>query len=380
MKFLQIHNFYPAYLAQHYAAQPHLLDATHDDQMQSLLADGFSAGHMWAPALASSGHTTRLLITSDVVSQFRWAQENIEQLRLKKKSAWVREIALEQVNRFQPDVLHLADPITFDMDFVRSLKQRPQWVIGWRAAPTPEAVDWKGMDLFLSHLDTCVKFAWRHGVRDARTFYPGFPRWVADKVAAESREYDLVFSGQWSPDHERRNKLITKLAKASLGKDRPFSFGLFLECSDPASLPDAVRKLNQGSRWGMEMYRALRRGRVVLNAEIDMARGNAGNMRLFETTGVGSCLLTEHHANVGQYFDPTKEIVTFKGAEDCLQKLHNLLDHPEHIDAFARAGQSRCLSEHETGARMKALLALLDHRPNPVAAWTRRTIQRLSAR
>jgi hypothetical protein len=326
------------------------------------------------------GHETQLVIANDIIAQTRWAAENLKKLKLKKKSEWIQAIALEQANRFQPDVLHLGDPVALDMSFVRRLRHRPRRVIGWRAAPTPDTVDWKGMDLLLSHLDVGLNFAWQHGVRDARHFYPGFPRWVADAVSHESKEHDLVFCGQWSPDHERRNKLIVKLAKAAVKKDRPFRFGLFLECADPSKLPDAVRRLNQGSRWGMEMHRELKRGRVVLNAEFDRAGGSAGNMRFFEATGVGSCLLTEHQANVDRYFVPGKEIQTFKGADDCVAKLHHLLDHPEKLDAMAEAGQQRCLTEHESAVRIRALLALLEERSNTLQGWVRRSVQRFASR
>ncbi len=380
MKFFQVHTFYSAYLARHYAQQPSLLEASHEQQITALLSDGFGVAHMWAPALAQMRHTTKLVIANDVISQFQWSAENIDHLKLKKKSEWVREIVLEQINRFEPDVLHLGDPVAFDMNFIRRLKKRPKWVIGWRAAPTPDTVDWKGMDLMLSHLDGGLKFAWKHGVRDARQFYPGFCKWVADAVQDETKTYDLVFCGQWTDDHQRRNKLLTKLAKASKDTKHPFSFGLFLECADPAKLPDAVRNLNQGSRWGMDMYRAIRSGRVVLNAEIDMARGNAGNMRLFEATGIGSCLLTEHHDNVDRYFKPESEVVTFSGSDECLSKLRELLGQPERATAIARAGQRRCLSEHESSTRMKALLELLDHKPNRLTTWFRRAMNRFTTR
>jgi hypothetical protein len=380
MKFLQIHSFYDAYLARHYAAKPELIDASHEAQIRALLADGFGIAHMWAPILAAKGHETQLVIANDVVSQLSWAQENIEGLKLKKKSEWVQEIALEQVNRFQPDVLHLGDPVLFDMGFVRKLKRKPTWVIGWRAAPTPDHVDWKGMDLLLSHLESGVKFAWKRGVRDARLFYPGFTRSMADAVAAEPAKYDVVFCGQWSDQHTRRNKLIAKVAKASLSKERPFSFGLFLECGNPDELPSAVKQLNQGSRWGMDMHRSLRQGRIVLNAEIDMAKGNAGNMRFFEATGVGSCLLTEHQENVGRYFESDKEIVTFSNADDCLIKIHDLLGNPERLESIANAGQRRCLSQHESGRQMDALLAMLANKPTGPLAWAKRRWNQYSNR
>ena len=37
--------------------------------------------------------------------------------------------------------------------------------------------------------------------------------------------------------------------------------------------------------------------------------GSAGNIRMFEITGVGSCLLTENFNNIPQLFDIDKEVV-----------------------------------------------------------------------
>ena len=376
LRFLQLHTFYPAYLAQLHASQPGLFQLSYQDQLAAILADGFGAAHMWAPVLQGQGHEAMLVIGNNVVSQFQWASENLPALKMKKKSAWMHEIALQQVEQFDPDVLYLGDPVSFDMSFVSRLKKRPKWVVGWRAAPSPETVDWSGMDLMLSHLPPCLREAKGRGVLETMEFYPGFPRWVADAVADTASEYDLVFCGQWSDAHEKRNNLLAKLAKAALGKDQPFSFGLFLECADPSSLPDAVRKLNQGGRWGMEMYRTLRKGRVALNAEINMGRGHAGNMRLFEATGCGVCTLTEHHSNISRYFEPDKEVVTFKGADDCLAKLRQLIAERDKRDAIAAAGQQRCLGEHAIERRMELLAALLKRPATGPAAWLRRTLHR----
>ncbi len=376
LRFLQLHTFYPAYLAQLYASQPRLFQMDYEDQLSVILADGFGAAHMWAPVLKAQGHEAMLVIGNNVVSQFQWAAENLQALKMKKKSAWLHEIALQQVEHFDPDVLYLGDPVTFDMNFVRRLKKRPKWVVAWRAAPSPDTVDWSGIDLMLSHLPPCLQEAREKGVRETKEFYPGFPRWVADEVAETQPEYDLVFCGQWSDAHEKRNNLISKLAKAALSKEHPFSFGLFLESADPSKLPEAVRKLNQGGRWGMDMYRTLRKGRVALNAEINMGRGHAGNMRLFEATGCGVCTLTEHHSNISRYFQPDEEVVTFKGADDCLGKLRQLMADDSGRRAIAAAGQQRCLGEHAIERRMEQLAALLKQPSSGPAAWLRRTLQR----
>ena len=64
----------------------------------------------------------------------------------------------------------------------------------------------------------------------------------------------------------------------------------------PASSP--LHRCFQGEVWGADMYQALRRSSITLNSHIDMAGREAGNMRLFEATGVGAFLLTDFKDNL----------------------------------------------------------------------------------
>ena len=69
-------------------------------------------------------------------------------------------------------------------------------------------------------------------------------------------------------------------------------------------------------------------------------------MRLFEATGVGTCLLTDWKQNLSEIFAPDLEVTTYKTAEECVDKVKWLLDHPKERKAIAEAGQARTLKEH----------------------------------
>ncbi|MDQ3755068.1 MAG: glycosyltransferase, partial [Acidobacteriota bacterium] len=86
---------------------------------------------------------------------------------------------------------------------------------------------------------------------------------------------------------------------------------------------------------------------------IDISPVSASNMRLFEATGVGSCLLTDWRANISTLFEPDREVVTYRNAEECIEKATYLLDHESERQQIARAGQRRTLREH-TYARWAA--------------------------
>lgn len=94
------------------------------------------------------------------------------------------------------------------------------------------------------------------------------------------------------------------------------------------------------------MLRVLQRSRVTFNAHTDEGRGYIGNMRLFEATGVGTCLLTDTGANLSDLFVEDQEVVTYRSLEECIEKQRYLLAHDDIRRQIALAGQKRTLKDH----------------------------------
>jgi spore maturation protein CgeB len=97
---------------------------------------------------------------------------------------------------------------------------------------------------------------------------------------------------------------------------------------------------------GMEMYNLLYQSKVTFNKHTDQAWGDVGNMRMFEATGVGACLLTDNGANMLDLFEPDKEVVTYSCKDEAIEKVTYLLDHPAEAAQIAKAGQARTLQDH----------------------------------
>ena len=81
-------------------------------------------------------------------------------------------------------------------------------------------------------------------------------------------------------------------------------------------------------------------------------------MRLFEVTGVGSCLLTDEKDNLGQLFT-TDEVVTYTTPEDCIEKIEWLLTHEREREKIALRGQQRTLKDHTFAQRVKQFCKIL---------------------
>ncbi|ETR67608.1 MAG: hypothetical protein OMM_05050 [Candidatus Magnetoglobus multicellularis str. Araruama] len=344
LRFMQIHTFYTLYLHTLYQKNPSLKKASYQKQIQALLYDGFSVIHMYTPYMQQYGYETLLVIANNPFSQSQWLREN--NMTIENENNWMLEIVQKQVETMKPDILYLSDSIAFDSHFLRKLSWKPRLVFGWRGSNIPSTTDWSDFDFILSHLSVCRKRALEIGSKSVEHFYPGFSPYLAEQVKDQPKLWDVVFSGQVSVLHQKRNQYINKVFQASVNKEKKFSTGFFLPPYKPGLLHPEIDKFNFGARWGLEMYRALKAGRIVINAEIDLACGEAGNMRLFETTGVGAFLLTEYHDNIHQYFEPGVEIETFKNENEMIEKIHYYLKNDAKRESIAMRGHQRCLKDY----------------------------------
>jgi spore maturation protein CgeB len=107
-----------------------------------------------------------------------------------------------------------------------------------------------------------------------------------------------------------------------------------------------------------EYYRLVAESKLVLNLHRD-EDADIGNIRCFEVTGLGSCLVTDRGTELREFFDVENDIVSFETADECAEKVNYLLQHPEEIERIARNGQRKTLSRHTVGHRCKAVAAKL---------------------
>jgi len=80
--------------------------------------------------------------------------------------------------------------------------------------------------------------------------------------------------------------------------------------------------------------------------------------RDFEIPMSGALYLTEHHPELESVFVPGKEIVTYTGFEDLLEKIRYLLAHPDAAEEIRLAGYRRALTEHTWEMRFAKVFSL----------------------
>lgn len=355
LRVMQADSFYSAYLTQFYQNSSHLAQADYKTQTESLFRGGFSAIHALAPYLANIGCVTDYSISNCLPLQKSWAQEH--HIPFSQDAAtWEKDMLRQRVAWFKPDVLYIADPILFDAQFLASLSFQPRCIVAWRAADIPFGIDWTGYDIMLSGLPRLLALAESLGVKKGVMFQPGMPPWIARAVETIPQDTDVVFVGSISPSqHVHRLALLDTIAQAAT--QYGFSFAAHLLCN-PGCLTPALRPFVRPPVFGLEMHKALRRGRIVIDdrayhglvmpdgsKKLNLGGDDTSNMRLFEGTGGGSLVLTEALPGVARYFEPGTEIATYTSHSHAVEQIVYFLQHEEECTRLAKAGQKRCLGE-----------------------------------
>ncbi|MBW1728368.1 MAG: glycosyltransferase [Deltaproteobacteria bacterium] len=321
---------------------------------------------MIAPYMVQVGYESQLVIANCQQAQFQWLKENSGYPL--QSNNWIEEIVIRQIEDFKPDILYLADPIQFEGKFLRKLNHQPKLVLGWRAALVQHDIDWSGFDVMLSSLRPLLEFAVKRGVKYGELFAPGFPPSIVERVQGITPSKDIVFVGQYTQiQHAKRGYYLQQIARTAADKGYTCAFHL---SGQREIIPTTLKRYLYNPVYGLEMHKALRVGRIAFDSrgdififnknknnrsKIDISGKDPVNMRIFEATGSGVFLLTEHFQNVSKFFEVGKEIETFTDEKELIEKIEFYIEHPDIREKIARRGQEKCLKYHSIECRAREL-------------------------
>lgn len=380
IKLLKASSYYPAYLNWFYARHTHLELASYAEQHAALMADGFSLSDSWSRHLgrAEGNFEVQELVVNAAPLQKRWARENGFSFR---EEHWLSDIFLEQFRRFGPRVLYAHAP-EVDAGLRARCKQSsasPLFVITYDGIARNHRRMIEGADLIITCLQSSALYYRSEGA-NAHWMMFGFDPALADRLDRSLRPCDVSFVGGLAVriGHQARAKMLDEIARSvslqtwisGLPTDGELlrqwlSFARHAEWDGFAEFPTAalaarrLRKLNQGEVFGREMLSTLAASRLTLNIHIAAAGEQAANIRLFESTGVGTCLVTDWKKNMSELFEPDREVVVFRSAAEAVEKISYLLAHEGERRAIAVRGRARALRSHNYADRLAELEAVL---------------------
>jgi hypothetical protein len=347
MRILIVDTCYSPFLAAHYASRPGLAGEPYDVQWRALMGTFFGTADAYSYNLAKLGHQAHEVVVDCEPLQAAWAREH----GLADASA--EQVLLHQFAQLEPDVVYIQNLHVLSDETLRALRRPGVLVAGQIASEAPPPERLRMYDLLLTSFPHFVEPFRKLGV-ESEYLRIGFDQRVLEQVAGVEKEHEIVFVGALNRiRHRRGNTLLARAARTL-----PVEFwGYDLRGWPPWSV---IRRRYHGQAWGLEMFRVLASAEVVLNRHIQAAREYANNMRLFETTGVGSLLVTDEKANLHELFEPGREVVTYASADELVEKARHYLDNEDELRAVAAAGHARTLREHTYETRMRELVPILE--------------------
>jgi hypothetical protein len=255
-----------------------------------------------------------------------------------------------QIKQYRPDVLYSMAIETIGSEFLHRVRGYYRLAVMQHAAPLP-AHGFAEYDLGLSSLPNQVDHFRKIGM-NAELFRLGFEPKVLSSLIKHEKCFDIAFVGGIGGYHQRGTETLEKLCEQ-------FNVVLWGYGIENVRARSALQESYHGSLWGAEMYQTLCDAKIVFNRHINVAQDYANNMRLYETTGVGSFLLTDHKRNLAEMFEPGQEVVAYRNPEECVELTRYYLEHKNEREVIARAGQQRTLREHTYYHRMEELIKIV---------------------
>jgi hypothetical protein len=392
MRLCHITTLYGCYLQSFYENRPGLRNAPYEVQHTALLEDSFGRIGALSAALPRYGYEVKEIVANARPEQYAWAGEN--GFRTPNRE-WVCSITLKQLEQWRPDVVFFDDPVTFSGEFIKDLRSRCRcirMVLGFNGSPYYLLDSIRQYDVLLSPTKSWVASFEKQGFR-CQQFAQAFNTSVLSDLPERTPvDEEVLFVGgllRAKGYHLIRERVLEAIAKAlpirihspsaALSPVRDWlhtnirrmvydGLGLLRSCGVSSERLKTLPVVGRAGAWesrpmrqinpllrpllrpplfGRALYRAQRKSAVTLNIHADIAGQMGGNnMRIFEATGVGTCLLTDANDNLRSVFEVDREVVAFGSPEECLEKARWLLDHPREREAIALAGQARTLRDH----------------------------------
>ncbi|MDH3691160.1 MAG: glycosyltransferase [Gammaproteobacteria bacterium] len=356
-----------------------------------LMEDCFGWVDYWKRALEKHGYAVWDLIGNAEMLQKVWSKEHGINYA---EDNWLKEIVAAQITHYKPEVLFVNDYNIYPASFLRQIRQNCtsiKLVVGWCGAPYRDAGIFSECDIVLTNIARVVEDLRGAGVV-AEKMHHAFAPILLDRVNRNKDALsDFVFIGSvflQDKFHIKRAQILADLLETTDIEiwGQVGAAGLNAKAKGKPGIRGLVRKIYEGMNgkrgngefteddkqnvlklrahirspvYGLQMFEKLHNSRITFNSHIDISLNESSNMRLFEATGVGSCLMTENSKNITEIFDPDTEVVTYENATDAAEKVVYLLENEDLRKRIAGAGQRRTLRDHNFDVRAQAMNELI---------------------
>ena len=387
MKIAFLSSIYPAHAEKIYRENPSLKNKSSEEQMEFIRWHALSSYVRWFELLEKKGFATCAFNHNLPEVALAWAKENQFE---PKSNDNIREIGLEKIKRFKPDLIFCRSPNTylnnhFLHELIDLLSKKPK-LIAWYGANCGDEEIFRYFDLTLTNSKHLVNLLRKKDIK-ADFLQHAFDPIILDKIRIPVERLNRVaFFGNLdvsANDFRERTKLLEEVSekinildvygtckaptlneatKHTLLKVRQEISAKIRQIvpikkidywSNKQSLPHSPWELGKNfckriksPLYGQEMLQKLSSYQIALNYHNQHTGDFACNMRLFEATGVGCILVTDAKSDLNEYFDIDIEILSYTTADEACSKIKFLIDNKKVADEIGQKAQAKCLSNY----------------------------------
>jgi spore maturation protein CgeB len=395
-KLLNISSMHSGYLESFYKKYPQSGQLSYDDHYNLLMNETTEFAGSYIRNFRKLDIDAKCVIANDAILQAKWKSEN------KIQAESDSDILFEETSFFKPDILWIENLNCLTADWLSTIKNKVKsirLIVAYHCSPYNKSIleKLKKADFVITCTPGLKLALENEGIRSFLVYH-GFDNDLLPRLdnIYDASTKDLVFSGSLITGgnfHNSRISLIENIIKDKIDlalyvtlekgyriKAKQFIYILY-NLSNKLKLnrftdrfqifeygrtqvngySDAIIRSNHQPLYGIEMYKLFKTARIVLNMHIGVAGDYAGNMRIFEVTGVGSCLLTDNKKNMPFLFDLDKEVVVYDNQDDCISKIKWLLENENERKKIAESGHKRTIESHTVLDRCKSIIDIIDN-------------------
>lgn len=353
-RLLEITTQYDLYLREFYNQHKDFDKWSYDELYAELMEDAFAEADYIHRELNQMGIESKIAFCNNRNLQRKWKST--------AKEMSLFDILILQIKDYRPDVILISDMCYFSQEETKLIK----------ACLEPKKINLVGFHFTLINNEfrqratlydqiytgnKAFVYAMREFGLSVYLLRHAFETSILERVPERERKNAICFPGSifiGENAHNNRVEMIYELIKEKIPYD--FYGNIYGSAQELASADknggmmsiasEMIRNRKEGV-FGINYYETLSRYNICLNLHALCCDDyGAGNMRMFEATGMGTCLLTDKKGENQELFDVGKEIVVYESFDDMVEKARWLIEHPQKAREIALAGQKRTLKDY----------------------------------
>ncbi len=392
MKIMLLVTPYDKYIRSIYQAHPSLLKLDSQKQTEFINHDGFAWCGVWVEPFKRENFVVETVYFNAIPLQETWAKENGVYEICQNDP---HKILKERIYSFKPDIIFNDNVFEFNDTWIEGVKNEfpfLKYILGYICSPSYDPNSIRKYDVIFTCLRVIEKemIALNLNVK----FLPlAFDSGIINRIDTSKRpKKSICFYGgviRKEKYHGIREQILTTLVNKdipidiyseayklniyidlilmSLKKSVFLIVNFFQKIQPISKVLQKISFLNKIMQWGdvsvslfdrrlqskmkgphygIDLFMTILNYNSVFNVHGNIANEEAANMRMYEVTGMGRCLLTDWKPNMEFFFKDGEEVLTYKTVEECIEKIQWIIANPEKALEIGKAGQERTLRDH----------------------------------